>query len=245
MPSETVPGYAGKLLRVDLTTGSLTDERLTAEELRACVGGTGVGTRYLMNEAGPDIPWDDLRNPVALMAGPLAGTRISGTGNFTAVFKGPMTGMAGATQANGYLGAFLRFCGYDGAIITGASDRPVSLVFTQDGPRLRDASGLWGLDTNQAEDALHKELGLGDRQLSVFSVGPAAENGALFAGLGGDRGHIAAHNGLGTVLARKRLKAIAAERGERQIPIANPAALGALADRVFDAANEFGGNGTF
>jgi aldehyde:ferredoxin oxidoreductase len=246
MPSVTGPGgYAGRILRVDLSAETLTDEHLSDDELRACVGGTGLGTRYLMSEAGPGIAWDDPRNPVAVMSGPLAGTRVSGTGNFSAVFKGPMTGMAGATQANGYFGAFLRSCGYDGAIITGASDHPVSLLFTQDGPQLRDASALWGLDTNQAEDALHAELGLGDRQLSVFTVGPAAENGALFTGLVGNRGHIAAHNGLGTVLASKRLKAIAAVRGKRQIRVADPKALGSLVDQIFDDANVFGGNGTF
>jgi aldehyde:ferredoxin oxidoreductase len=237
------PGYAGDLLRVDLSSGTLRAERLEEDCLRRWVGGTGLGTHYLYEAVKPGIEWSDPRNIVAVASGPLAGSSISGAGTFSAVFKGPMTNLAGATQANGYFGAFMRFCGYDGFVLEGISDRPVYLLFTDEGPQLRDASDLWGLDTNQTEDALHSALGLGERQLSVFSVGPAAEHGVLFTGLVGDRGHIAAHNGLGAVLARKRVKAIVAVRGKHKIPFRNPERLKGLAAAIFEHANQFNGQG--
>jgi|GEM_PF-4598531 len=51
-------GYAGKFLRVDLSKGSLTEERWGADSLRKWVGGTGVGVKLLYDEVGPDVAWD-------------------------------------------------------------------------------------------------------------------------------------------------------------------------------------------
>jgi len=244
--AERLPGgYAGKILRVDLTTRKMTQERLGPKELRRWVGGTGVGTHYLYQEVPPGVEWSDPRNRVTLASGPLAGTRVSGTGNYSAVFKGPMTNLAGATQANGYFGAFMRFCGYDGVVFEGAAERPVYLLFADDGPQLRDADALWGKDTRQVEETLHAELGLSDRQLSVFSIGPSGESGCFFAGVVGDRGHIAAHNGFGAVLGAKRVKAVAAVRGSGKIPVHDPDRLGSLVGSLFEAAKSFGGGSLY
>jgi len=243
--SQELGGYAGKLLRVDLAAGETRDLANDPAHLRAWVGGTGIGTRHLYREVSPGVSWDDPANVVTIASGPLAGTRVSGTGNFSAVFKGPMTNLAGATQANGYFGAFIRFCGYDGAILQGRAPRPSYLLFTDDGAELRDASHLWGLDTARVEAALHAELGLGARQLSVFSIGPAGEHGVFFSGLVGDRGHIAAHNGFGAVLGAKRVKAIAAVRGKRKVAIADPAALDSIVGGLFEAARDFGGGSLY
>lgn len=245
MESREVGGYAGRLLRVDLETGDLRAERHDPGELRKWVGGTGIGARHLFREVPAGVAWDDPANVVTIASGPLAGTRVSGTGNFSAVFKGPMTGLAGATQANGYFGAFIRFCGYDAAVLRGRASRPTYLLFSDDGVELRDASHLWGLDTARVEETLHAELGLGARQLSVFSIGPAGENGVCFSGLVGDRGHIAAHNGFGAVLGAKRVKAIAAVRGKRKVPIADPAALNSVVGGLFEAARDFAGGGLY
>lgn len=238
-------GYAGKLVRVDLTAAVTRDEPHDTAELRSWVGGTGIGTRNLYTEVPPGVEWSDPASVVTIASGPLAGTRVSGTGNFSAVFKGPMTNLAGATQANGYFGAFVRFCGYDGMVLQGQAERPTYILFTDDGVELRDASHLWGLDTATVERTLHAELGLGDRQLSVFSIGPAGEHGVFFSGLVGDRGHIAAHNGFGAVLGAKRVKAIAAVRGKRRIPVSDPKALEAVVGGLFEAARDFGGGSLY
>ena len=244
--TERLPGgYAGKILRVDLATWRTRDEQLCPNELRRWVGGTGVGTRYLYQEVPPGVGWSDPENRVIVASGPLAGTRVSGSGNFAAVFKGPMTNLAGATQANGYFGAFMRFCGYDGVVFEGVSERPAYLLLADEGPQLRDARHLWGQDTRQVEEALHSELGLGERQLSVFSIGPAGESRCFFAGLVGDRGHIAAHNGIGAVLGAKNFKAIAAVRGRGRIPVRDPERLNALVTPLFEAAKNYGGGGLY
>ena len=49
-----MPGYMGKLLRVDLTSGRMWDEPLNAEYARDFIGGSGLGARYLADFAGLD-----------------------------------------------------------------------------------------------------------------------------------------------------------------------------------------------
>src|SRR5919205_2000131 len=112
-----------RLLRVDLSTGQTADEVVPPDVLRKWVGGTGIGVYYLNKEVPPGVEWDDPENKVIIATGPLANTRFSGTGTICCVFKGPMTNLAGSTQANGYLGAFMRSQGYEGIIIQGQADK--------------------------------------------------------------------------------------------------------------------------
>ena len=111
--------YTARLLRVDLSTGTTSDEEVAPEILRKWIGGAGLGVHYLMQEVPPSVQWDDPENRVFIFAGPLGNTRVSGTGTVCCVFKGPMNDLAGSTQANGYLGAFLRSQGYLGIIVQG------------------------------------------------------------------------------------------------------------------------------
>ena len=246
MPDHTYPsGYAGALLRVDLTTARTDTTRPDPDDLRAWIGGTGLGVSQLESSAPPTIAWDDARNPVYITSGPLAGTRVSGGGNFSAVFKGPMTNMAGATQANGFFGAYLRTCGFDGLALTGAAASPVWLLLSEGGAELRDASALWGQTTDQTAAELRRALGVGPRDASIFAIGPAGEHGCYLSGLVGDNGHIAAHNGFGAVLGAKRLKAIVALRGHRRPAIADDNRLRAATERLFESARAFGGGSLY
>jgi aldehyde:ferredoxin oxidoreductase len=238
MGEELPGGYAGRVLRVDLTSGEIATEQLDAATMRRWVGGTGLGTKYLMEMVPPGMAWDDDDNPVILATGPLAGTKVSGTGTFSAVFKGPMTDQAGATQANGYLGAFLKQNGFDAIVITGKADHPVYLHIHDGTAEIKDASHLWGVDTWQVEDKLRAEHGTTEKGMSVFSIGPAGERLVRFAALVGDRGHVAAHNGVGAVLGAKRLKAIATNRGKHPIRMHDPARLNALIEPFFVEASE-------
>jgi aldehyde:ferredoxin oxidoreductase len=233
-----VDGYAGRALRVDLTSGAIGVEELDGPTLRRWIGGTGLGTKYLIELCPPGTAWDAPENPVILATGPLAGTKVSGTGTFSAVFKGPMTDQAGATQANGYLGAFLRQNGYDAIVLTGRAPRPTYLLIRDGGAELRDAGHLWGVDTWKVEDVLRAEHGATEKGMSVFSIGPAGERLVRFAALIGDRGHVAAHNGVGAVLGAKNLKAIATARGKAPIQIHDPQKLNSLIEPFFVAASE-------
>ena len=232
--AELHPGYAGKVLRVDLSTGKITDEHFSEEILRQFVGGAGLGAKILYDEVPPEVKWSDPENRLCICAGPLSGTKVGGTGGFNAVSKGPMTNGAASSQAQGYLGAYLRSNGYDGIIFQGAAPGWVYLHMGKDGVQLRDATSLLGRGTWETQDDLCRDLGKTDRNMSVFSIGPAGENLVRFATIAGDRGHIAAHNGLGAVMGSKRLKAIAIERSDGQIALYDSPLLGRLARAVMD-----------
>src|SRR3972149_6659709 len=116
-------GYAGKFLRVALTNETLKDEVFDEATLRSYLGGTGIGTKILYEEVPPGVEWSDPENRLTIASGPLGGSSIPGSGTISVVTKGPLTNGAAASQANGFFGAYLRFCGYDGIIVQGAARR--------------------------------------------------------------------------------------------------------------------------
>lgn len=217
-------GFCGRVLRVDMTQRRTWVEELSDAIYERWLGGVGLGTEILYREVGPQVGWDHVDNRVILASGPLAGTRLSGSGVLAAVTRGPMTGGAGSTQANGFYGAYIKSQGYDALIIQGQSPEPLYLLVHDGGKaELRSARHLAGVDTWALGERLKAELNL--KTASVFGVGPAGEHRVRFAALVGDKGHVAAHNGIGAVLGAKGLKAIVVARGSGRTPLHDEAGL--------------------
>ena len=238
-------GSTGKVLRVDLSQGRVWDEAIDEATLRKYLGGTGLGMKYLFEEVDPRLDWSDPKNIFFLGSGPLGGTRIPGCASFSVVTKGAMTNGATSSQANGNFGAYLKWCGYDGILVQGASSSWKYLYVHDGGAELRDASHLAGKDTWQTEEVIKEELGYKERAMSVFSIGPAGENLVRFAGLFGDKGHAAAHNGTGAVLGSKKLKAFAAARGTKKLAVVDSERLSELARKTTETAKAFGGGNVY
>ena len=214
-------GTTGKLIRVDLTEGRIWEEALAEDVIKKYLGGTSLGAKCLYEEVNPKISWSDPQNHVYLFSGPLGGARIAGSGCFSAVTKGVHTGGVTSTQANGNFGAYLKFSGFEGIAIHGASQSWKYLYIHDGKAELKDADHLLGKDTWETEDAIKEELGFKEGHMSVFSIGPAGENLVKFAGIHGDRGHTAAHNGIGAVLGSKKLKAVAVSRSRGKVEVAD------------------------
>ncbi|MHB1159632.1 MAG: aldehyde ferredoxin oxidoreductase family protein, partial [Chloroflexota bacterium] len=205
-----------------------------SDALRKWVGGTGVGAKILYDEVPSSVQWSDPENRLIMATGPLAGTSVMGTGTVSFVMKGALTGGATTTQANGFMGAYMKFAGYDAVIVQGQSPRWVYLYLHDGVAELRDAEQLLGLDTYDLQDRITEGLGKKERQLSVLGIGPAGEHLVRFAAIAGDKGHVAGHNGSGAVMGSKRLKAIVAERGPR-FPVADEKALKERANEIIEA----------
>ena len=228
------PGYAGRLLEVDLTSQTCTAREEDPAALRKYVGGACLGGRILLDESPPGAAWSDPANRIILATGPLAGTRVMGSGNFSVVTKGALTEGPTSTQANGFLGAYLRFAGFDAIIIHGRAAH-LSYLYLHDGKaEVRDAQRLAGKDTWETEDLIKNELGSTPQGMSVFAIGPAGEKLVRFAALVGDRGHVAGHNGTGAVMGAKNLKAVAAARGRGGVKLHDSAALSQLSKKMFE-----------
>ncbi len=227
-------GYAGKLLRVDLTKEQITEEKLDEETIRKYVGGTGIGAKYLYEEVPAGVEWSDEGNRIIIATGPLGGTTVGGSGTFSVVTKGALSNGAVATQSNGFFGAFLRFSGYDGIILQGKAKGWVYLYIHDGRAELRDASHLLGKDTWETSDLIKDELGQSEHGMSVASIGPAGENLVKFACIFADKGHTAAHDGVGAVMGSKKLKAIAVARGKGRPTLKDKEGLSAIGNQLHD-----------
>lgn len=245
--SEPISGYAGKLLRVDLTTDELTNMTFNEETLRQYLGGTGLGVKILFDEVDPTADWANPQNRLIIASGPLGGTRIGGSGTISIVTKGALTGGVTAVQANGLFGAYLKFCGYDGIIIQGCAPRWRYLYLENNKAKLRDASHLLGVDTYDIADKLKGAYNKSDYQASVLSIGPAGEHVVRFASIFADKGHAAGHNGSGAIMGSKHLKAIIALRGDHNIPMTDELTLQSVSEQLYENAKNFSGtiNGVY
>jgi aldehyde:ferredoxin oxidoreductase len=211
-------GYMGKILRVDLSSGTHWDEPLEPELAEFYLGGTGLGVEYLYREVPPGVEWDDPRNLIIMASGPVGGTNLAGAGTFSLVTKGPMTNLGVASQANGFWGAYIKSAGYDAVVIQGQSPHWVYLHIAGGKVELRDAAPLLGKDTWATEEAIREDLGTKAR-MSVYGIGPAGENKVRFAVVAGDKGHLCSKGGCGCVMGAKRLKAVAVAHGQQAVPI--------------------------
>ena len=240
MAASTLPGYVGNILRVNLSTKVRREEKLDEPTLKKWVGGVGVAAKILYDEVPPGVEWSDPRNRLIWTTGPLAGSGVYGAATFNVTAKGPMTNLAGASQANGYFGAYLKFSGYDGIIFEGTAPNLVYLWIKDGKAEIRDAGHLAGKDVWEVEDQLRKELGVKERDVSIYAIGPAGENKVFYATIVGDRGHVVAHNGMGAVLGSKNLKAVVTYSGKRNFEIHDPEGLKAKNNNLFEFAKTFG-----
>jgi aldehyde:ferredoxin oxidoreductase len=229
-PSKAVkpaqPAFAGKLLRVDLTRGRVTAEPWSQEGMRDLLGGVGLGAMILYRETATrdgkgNVTWDHPENRLVLATGPLAGLPVWGSSGLTVITIGAMTNGPTSTQANGFFGTNLKYCGYDAIILQGQAKDWVYLYIDDDVVELRDARDLLGKDTWETQDALNGKLGTSGHQLSVYSIGPAGENLVRFAAIQGDYGHVASKNGVGAVMGKKKVKAVAIARGTKSLHVAD------------------------
>ena len=199
--------WAGKILRVNLSKGTVTTEPLNREWARDFVGSRGLGSKYLINEIDPKVDPLSPDNKIIWATGPLTGTMASTGGRYTVITKGPLTGAIACSNSGGYWGAELKMAGWDMVIFEGKSPKPVYLCIQNDVAELRDASHLWGQSVWHTEEAIKKSLQ--DPLVRVSCIGKAGENHVLYASVVNDMHRAAGRSGVGAVMGSKNLKAIA------------------------------------
>ena len=144
-------GYAGKFLRVDLSTGRIQTEELSHGEIMDIVGGRGFALRRLYNEVPPHTDPLGEDNKLFFLTGVLTGTAVVASSRWLATTLSPLSGIYGKSCAGGDFGAWLKFSGFDFVIVEGKAERPVYLYVTPDNCEIRDASGLWGKKTGETQ----------------------------------------------------------------------------------------------
>lgn len=221
-------GWVGKILRVDLTTSSIT-ETPTSDYMPKLIGGRGIGAMVYWEEVSPNINAFDPENALIIMTGPSTGTLAPAASRFSITNKSPAPIKECYTYSvpGGHFGPYLKFAGYDGIIIKGKAAEPVYIWIHDGKVEIRSAKRLWGMTTRNT----HLELIMlhGPKTRSLV-IGPAGENLCREAVAGTDGSHATGAGGGGAVMGSKNLKAIAVN-GTGVVKVAKPQELIDLAWR--------------
>ena len=218
-------GYNGKILHVDLTSGSIEVEEPDEVLYRRYMGGSAMGMHYLLKNTRANVDALGPENVLCLFTGVTTGVAISGQSRLTAVAKSPLTDCVGDSQSGGFFPAELKFAGIDGIVIKGRSPKPVYLWIKDGQAELRPADHLWGKITGEVEAILEKELG--DDRIEVLQIGPAGEKLVRFAAIMNMSNRANGRTGMGAVMGSKNLKAVVV-RGSRKPTLADKAKIGEL-----------------
>ncbi|MFH0729762.1 MAG: aldehyde ferredoxin oxidoreductase N-terminal domain-containing protein [Pseudomonadota bacterium] len=216
-------GYAGKLLHVDLSSGTIFC-RPTAEYTDRFLGGRGIAAKLYWDKVGPKVKAFDPENRMILITGPLAGfPRLAGS-RWQVCGKSAAMDPQHFSYCNlgGKWGAWLKFAGYDGVVIDGKADRPVYIYIEDERVEIRDASPWWGQGAIETRENMKKELG---QSAAVLATGPAGENLVPYASLTADD-DASGGSGFGAIMGSKHLKAVVVKwREKRDLLAADPEGL--------------------
>jgi aldehyde:ferredoxin oxidoreductase len=218
MADEVMGGYNGKILRVNLSKMTLSDEPLTCELARRYLGGAGLIAYFLWNElkGGEDALGPE--NKLIFALGPVTGLSLPGASRFCAGAKSPLTGGIAKSESGGFWMVELKRAGYDAIIFEGKAEHPVYLWICDGQAVLKDARRLWGKELKETQTALRTELN--DEKIQIAAIGTAGEHLVRYACIMAGLSDACGRGGLGAVMGSKNLKAIAV-RGHNAPAIIN------------------------
>ncbi len=219
-------GYAGQILRVNLTTG-VTERIPTGRYSDLFLGGRGIAARIYWEEVPPETNPFDPENRLIFATGPATATTGFCGSRWQVCGKSPLHDCFSYCNLGGDWGAGLKMAGYDALIVHGKADRPVYLWIRRDGVDLLPAGHLRGKGAIDCRQEIKRELGSG---LRVVATGPAGENRVRFANLLADR-DASGSSGLAAVMGAKNLKAIAVAGGQK-VAVADRAAVREIGKKV-------------
>ena len=210
-------GYAGKILRINLSEQTYKEEDVTEKFAREFIGGAGFGIKTLLDEVPADSDPLSPANKMIFSVGPFTGTTVPCASRMVVTTKSPQTGAVGMALSGGYFPAEMKFAGYDMIIVEGKSEKPVYLWIKDGKVSFRSADKLWGTMTFDCQQIIKDDLR--DQNIRVAAIGPAGENLSKMACIINERRALG-RKGVGAVMGSKNLKAIAI-RGTSEVQIAD------------------------
>jgi aldehyde:ferredoxin oxidoreductase len=212
-------GYHKKIIHINLSLNSIEIEEPEDSFYRKYMGGSAMGTYYLLKNSPPGADPLGEDNTFCMFPSVLTGVQVSGLSRINVTAKSPLSGLIGDSQAGGFFPAEFKRTGFDGIVVTGKSQNPVYIWIHDGEVEIKDAIHLWGKNTAEVEDIIRDELG--DKRIQVAQCGIAAEKGVLFSCIINNANRAHGRTGMGTVMAAKNLKAIAV-RGNTRIEVSDP-----------------------
>lgn len=225
-----IPGYGGSVLRINLTNQKASTTPTPEQWKREYLGGRGFIARAFWDEIMPGIDPLGPENKLMMAPGPYTGQFLSSSGKLHMGALSPATGGYGDSNMGGHISLELKQAGVDLLILEGAAEKPVTIVIDNGSVTYVDASHYWEETTFEAERRLKEELG---EEWQIMVIGPAAVHGVVFACIQHDFGRQAGRTGVGTVMASKKVKAVAV-RGTKDIPLKDPRRTLAEGEKMMD-----------
>lgn len=232
---ESICGYAGKIIRVNLSTNEARVENLDFSLAKYLLGCLGIASKMMLEEIDPTIDPLSPKNKLVFLTGVLTGSTAPAACKSIVASRSPLTNIWGESIFSANTGIELKRAGYDMLIIEGAADKPVYLWVHDGGIEIRSASGFWGMDTYTTCEAVKSDLG--EKRAAVVCIGPAGERLVRISSIISDNGRAAGRCGLGAVMGSKKLKAIVA-LGSGSINIADPDLLKEIRREIIDITRE-------
>ena len=228
-------GWAGKILRVNLTTGEITTQ--DDAKYHKYIGGMGMAYRIMYEEAPMELDPYDEKALVIFGVGPLTGAGVPCSGRMNVTFRSTWSKGHSIIDAHmgGHIGSMLKYAGYDGIVVSGISEKPVYLRIEDGEVSLEDASEIWGKGTFAANKWMVEQNG---REFETASIGPAGENLVDYSTLNTSFGN-SGGAGLGAAMGNKKLKGLAI-RGTGSVKVADPKKVLELSNYMM--GNLIGGN---
>lgn len=224
---ERMHAWANRILRVDLGRMQI-EAQPTAPYVPHCLGGRGIAARLCWEECPDPVEPFAPANPLMVFPGALTGTRAPYSGRTVVCAFSPQGDpypWFTRSSVGGYFGGALKRAGYDGIVVTGASDRPVRIDIRDDTVRILPADDLWGLDTAETLQAIASS---GGREVRALAIGPAGERLSRIATIHAAVASACGQGGLGAVMGSKHLKAISV-RGSGRVSLARPESVWSIA----------------
>ncbi|MBW2637125.1 MAG: hypothetical protein JRC86_06320, partial [Deltaproteobacteria bacterium] len=229
-------GFAGRILRVDLTNSRIEIIPLDMSLAEQFGGGLGLSVRLAYERIKPGTDALSPENPVVFGAGPLVGTNLPATSRIYAVTKFPASGAIGWCGGGGMsFGCLFKHAGFDHLIIEGRARHPVFLKIVDDAIEICDARSWWGKGIDDTSEELWREFG---RPAGIVAIGPAGENLCSFAMAFVDRFSTLGRGGFGAVMGSKNLKAIFVQ-GSKGINVADRKRYRDVSKRLFSKIHEY------
>jgi aldehyde:ferredoxin oxidoreductase len=219
-------GWANRILRIDLNDMRITSQE-TAPYVPAYLGARGIAGRICWDEyPEPAEPFDPA-NPLMIFGGALTGSRSPYSGRTTICTFSPLSyphHWFTRSNVGARFGGELKRAGYDGIVVTGASETPVRIRIRDDEVTILPATDLWGLDTMDTLEALASADGKGVHSLVI---GPAGERLSRIATIHAASSSVCGQGGYGSVMGSKKLKAITVI-GSGRVSLAEPKTMTAI-----------------
>ena len=207
MTDEKLYGYAGKILRIDLTNGTteIIDSR---SYLPKWIGGRALAHKIFWDEVKPGVGAFDPENKLIFANGPAGGTGIPTGGRAVMCGISPncYPEQYSCSSIGGWVGTVMKYAGYDAVILQGKAPKPIYLLIDDDKIQFIDATGIWGMLISDAQEAIFLAHG---RNTFSMVIGPAGEHMVRDATITTSNDHTLAKAGFGAVFGAKNLKGVA------------------------------------